>query len=41
MFNAIIRFSLTHRLIVLIIAFLLVFVGAREIVRLPIDVLPD
>ena len=41
MFNAIIRFSLTHRLIILIVALLLVLVGSREISRLPIDVLPD
>jgi HME family heavy-metal exporter len=41
MFNAIIRFSLTHRLIILIVAFLLVLVGLREMSRLPVDVLPD
>lgn len=41
MFNAIIRFSLTHRLIILIVAMLLVLVGQREISQLPIDVLPD
>ena len=41
MFNAIIRFSLTHRLMILIVAFLLVLVGLREMSRLPVDVLPD
>ena len=41
MFNAIIRFSLTHRLIILIFAMLLVMVGHRQISQLPIDVLPD
>ena len=41
MFNAIIRFSLTHRLIIIIVAVLLLLVGHREISRLPIDVLPD
>lgn len=41
MFNAIIRFSLNHRLLVLTGATILMLFGMREAVKLPIDVLPD
>jgi CzcA family heavy metal efflux pump len=41
MFNAIIRFSLQHRLLVFVGALLLLGVGGYQAAHLPIDVLPD
>lgn len=41
MFNALIRFSLQHRLLVLAAALLLLGIGTYQALRLPIDVLPD
>ena len=41
MFNAIIRFSLQHRLLVFVGALLLLGVGGYQAAQLPIDVLPD
>lgn len=40
-FNAIIRFSLQHRLLVFVAALLLLGVGTYQAKQLPIDVLPD
>lgn len=41
MFNAIIRFSLNHRLLIVSLSLLLLFVGGYRATQLPIDVLPD
>ena len=41
MFNTIIRFSLNNRLIVLVFAVILLFVGGYTTTQLPVDVLPD
>ena len=41
MFNAIIRFSLQHRLLVFVGALLLLGIGTYQASQLPIDVLPD
>ena len=41
MLNAIIRFALQQRLLVVAIAIFLVFYGSWQISQLPIDVFPD
>ncbi len=41
MFRSIIRFSLEHRLLVLVAASVLLVLGGYQLLRLPIDVLPD
>ena len=41
MLNALILFSLRNRLLVCILALLLVAVGTRALLRLPIDAFPD
>ncbi len=41
MFNAIIRFSLQHRLLIVSLSFLLIVFGGYEAIHLPVDVLPD
>ncbi|MDO4551665.1 MAG: efflux RND transporter permease subunit [Planctomycetia bacterium] len=41
MFNKLIAFSLNHRLLILVVMLLLLVFGTREMLHLPIDVLPD
>ena len=41
MINAIIRFSISHRLIVMLLVALLVAAGLYSLRRLPIDAVPD
>jgi CzcA family heavy metal efflux pump len=41
MFNFIIKFSLTHRMLIVSLAILLMAVGQYQTAKLPIDVLPD
>ncbi len=41
MLNAIIRFALRQRLVVVAIAIFLVFYGSWQIIQLPIDVFPN
>ena len=41
MLNAVIRFSLRQPLLILALSVLVLFVGTREALQLPIDVFPD